>query len=105
MCLSCWKSYGRPSVLNNAVIEAAGLIRTVYEHHAAGGNLHVVLDDWNIEDEHLQILSVREGTSRAQREAESICLAAMRRLSLAERATALAIVDGLILRPTREAVC
>lgn len=45
-----WDEYGRPDDWNPKVKRALELIRAIYEYAAAGGPLHVILDDWNIED-------------------------------------------------------
>lgn len=45
-----WIELGRPADWNPKVKRALELIRDIYEYAAAGGPLHVILDDWNIED-------------------------------------------------------
>ena len=30
------------------------LIKRIYDNHGAGGNLHIVLDDYNVKDEDIQ---------------------------------------------------
>ena len=34
--------------------ECVELIKMIYRHHAAGGGLHIVLDDGNTDDDHLE---------------------------------------------------
>lgn len=51
MCLTCWEKHGSSKIVNAKVKKALLLISDVYDHHAAAGGLHVVIDDWNIEDE------------------------------------------------------
>lgn len=55
MCDGCWEEDGCPQIDTLAVREAAVAVAAVYaqEYGACGGNLHVVLDDWNVEDESL----------------------------------------------------
>jgi len=40
--------------MNEKIAAALVLIEKVYEHSDSGGGLHVVLDDWNIEDGHVE---------------------------------------------------
>lgn len=51
MCVSCWDEAGRPSNWSPDIARALDLVRELYEIHAVGGPLHVVLDDWNIDGE------------------------------------------------------
>lgn len=39
-----------PEPIRDAIVSIAG----VYEHHDGGGNLHIVIDDWNVEDSSLE---------------------------------------------------
>lgn len=50
MCRGCWEEYGAPTALPDGADDAIALIREIYGHPAgaAGGPLHVQLDDWNI---------------------------------------------------------
>lgn len=54
MCFGCWEDAGKPAIDTPAVRAAALAIAEVYEHSCVGGNLHIVLDDWNIEDGNLE---------------------------------------------------
>ena len=54
MCETCWREYGSPQIINPLIRRAEKLIARVYEHGSVGGNLHIVIDDWNIEDEHIK---------------------------------------------------
>ena len=47
MCKDCYREAGEPKVINEKVTKAVELIEAVYDEHGAGGNLHIVLDDWN----------------------------------------------------------
>lgn len=53
MCYGCWQEYGSPIIDTPAIRAAALAVSEVYQFSAVGGNLHIVLDDWNIEDESL----------------------------------------------------
>lgn len=120
MCYGCWTEADRVVIDSPAVREAAQAVAAVYEHSCVGGNLHIVLDDWNIETEHLQWCSkVIDGAGvmpdedtmadchkrynaekRAnpdppeQLAAERRCCDLLLALTLDERASALALHDG-----------
>lgn len=93
MCVHCYDAYGRPAVRSERALAAIPLIEAVFDENSVGGELHVVLDDWNLED-----ASLRLGGLREPNEAEVACLAALQDMTLAERATALAIFDGFLAR-------
>jgi len=99
--MTCWQKYGSPAILNDAVRDAAQAVADVYEWSVVGGALHVVLDDWNIEDEHLSRCAQGiEDPSRVESEEQLVkeryCLALFRKLSLEERASVLAFAEGYI---------
>ena len=96
MCYGCWKEYGSPMIRNEPVMECSRLIAGVYELAAAGGNLHIVIDDWNLEDGSLEFCKegIDEEAMDDKRQAESKCLKAMKALNFDERASAMAIHDG-----------
>jgi hypothetical protein len=99
MCMQCWNEYGRVQLDTPRVREAAAAIGAVYRHSCIGGNLHVAIDDWNLEDENLDFCasSIRENVHEAgpeQLDAESRCLALLRALTEDERASAMALHDG-----------
>jgi len=48
--MGCWEKYGSPKIVNKRTIAAAKAADRVYEFHGAGGGLHCLLDDWNLED-------------------------------------------------------
>jgi hypothetical protein len=55
MCITCWTDKGSPTDWNPDVAKVVELIRHLYEDlgHSNGGQLHAVLDDYNVEDEHI----------------------------------------------------
>lgn len=57
MCSGCWEEAGKPIIDTPAVRMAAAAAAEVYEHSCVGGNLHIVLDDWNVEDGNLEFCS------------------------------------------------
>ena len=50
MCWECWAEDGYPSQTSPAIQRAAQLVRKVYGHWPTGGPMHVVIDDWNLDD-------------------------------------------------------
>lgn len=102
MCMACYESYGSPGVRTPGVAKLVGLIARVYEFSPGGGNCHIVIDDFNIEDGDIDwvmtkaipvdLVDVGPEAIAAERD----CMELMRSLSLEERATALAIHDGLL---------
>jgi hypothetical protein len=107
MCQGCWKERGSPSLTNDKIKAAAELIAGVYEHHGCGGGLHIIVDDWNLEDSSLQFCEdyIEKPEYRASRndevtderlEAERACLRALKAMTEEERASALALYDGYV---------
>lgn len=90
MCIGCWQEYGSPRLSTPDVKSAAEKVDAVYEESAVGGNLHIVIDDWNIEDDALDWC--RENTEMTT--AEIACYEALRPISYARRASALAMHAG-----------
>jgi hypothetical protein len=88
MCEGCYRDYGSPKP-DDAARAVVPLIDAVYDDGGVGGGLHVVVDDWNLEDEHL-IWCLGQGLSEDERQ----CAEALLALSLEQRAAALAIYDG-----------
>lgn len=102
MCYGCYEEEGKPEIVNNGTKKAAALCGAVYEFNGVGGNCHIVLDDFNIDDDAIEYC-LNQGLSNnihkhtaEQLEVERECLLAFRSLSVAERASALAIHSGWI---------
>jgi hypothetical protein len=101
MCRGCWEDYGKASIVNDKTRALANAIDDVYECNGAGGNLHVVVDDFNIEDDTVEscrgdIESNRWGDSDEHIAAERRCLNLLCEATVEERASALAIQYGII---------
>ncbi len=122
MCYGCWEEAGKPTTDTPAVRHAAKMVEQLYEHPncIVGGNLHIVTDDWNIEDSNLEFCRYcieHEGQmpldddaadfhkryndeKRAnpdppdQLDVERQCLEALAALSEEDRHAALALNDG-----------
>ena len=96
MCHGCYEEYGAPTLDTPAIRRAAAAVERLYETHGAGGFMHIVTDDWNLEDEHVAFCgSVRcvEILGREMDECERECFNALEPLSIKERASALAMAD------------
>lgn len=96
MCLNCYERFGEPKIVSEKTKAAAQLIAKVFEIHGTGGNLHCQIDDWNLEDEFFDELVEYTPTSDEQRSAERACFNALKAMTLEERASALAIHDGML---------
>lgn len=102
MCYGCYEEYGSPKIVNDATKHAANLIGAIYEFNCVGGNAHIVLDDFNIEDSNIdwclnEALNTNvHGHSEIQLQSERECLTALKGLTVEERASALAIHNGWI---------
>jgi hypothetical protein len=97
MCEGCYEEYGRPTIINGKTLAGAELVRAVYKYNGVGGNLHVQLDDWNIDDEFWDEFKVYHADSSAEQvEAEKECFEAFKHMNTDERASALAIYDGFL---------
>ena len=98
MCFSCWKEYGNPMIVNDKVLKAVDLIESVYKNNDVGGNLHIQLDDWNIEDCYWEEFEQYDkDSSLLQIAVETHCFLFMKELSLEERASALALYDNFFV--------
>lgn len=101
MCYGRWQEVGAPPIINDSVKDAAEKIKVVYDIHEAGGRLHAVLDDWNIEDEDISFTwnYLADPINRVdsnQHETEIACLRAFEILTLDERYSALALFNEFI---------
>lgn len=102
MCYGCYEEAGEPAIINEATQAAAALVAKVYEFSMVGGNAHIVVDDWNLEDSHIRWCldtALTENAHEAGKEqiaAEKACLEALLALNPAERASVMALHDGFI---------
>lgn len=100
MCLACYEEYGSPKIDNPTVRAAAEAIGKVYDFADTGGNLHIAIDDWNLDDDDLDFCGesiAKNDVHEAppdQLAAEGYCLGLLKAMSEDERASALAIHDG-----------
>ncbi len=51
MCQTCWNDAERPAIVTETTQATAALICRLYDMPAggAGGHLHIVVDDWNVD--------------------------------------------------------
>lgn len=95
MCRGCWSEMGEPAHRNDRVRAAALSVARLYEVHGAGGGMHIVTDDWNLEDSSLDFCEhQRELDDRERR-----VLHALRDLTFKERGAALAMWEGFVEDP------
>lgn len=108
MCYSCWEGAGKPRIDNEKTRALPALVEEVYEHNGVGGNLHVVLDDWNLDDHNLAFCEEQiakggyvssdwpdEPHSTEQLAAEFLCLQALKAMTEEERYSGLALAQGM----------
>ena len=94
MCYGCWQKRGAPRIDNERVREAVQLADEVYEFNCAGGGLHVLLDDFNVDDDSFCVRYTGHDdadTPPEQIATEERCAAAFLALTVEERASALAM--------------
>jgi hypothetical protein len=117
MCSGCWEDYGKPELNSPEIQYALRAVQEVYEYSCVGGGLHIVLDDWNLEDSSVEWCAVhlespehweylqrdKPDLASAQLAAERRCLALFQPLTVAERASVLARLDGFVDPPPPQA--
>lgn len=99
MCRDCWEEYGSPKLYNANVKRASDLAKSVYASGLlTGGALHIVLDDFNVEDECVDFCAKYLEDNRSDYgdtyELQKECIQAFKILTEDERASALAVHDG-----------
>lgn len=102
-------SLDHPAVYNDQVGQVVGLINDLYQLAPTGGPLHVVVDDWNVEDGDLTVHQTYRADGSAWYPPEVIALAEqvaglMRGMSTAERLSTLAHQEGILERGQPTAV-
>jgi hypothetical protein len=95
MCEECWATYGNPQIDTPQVRHAAVMIDALYVDHLVGGHLHIVVDDWNLEDGFLSFCAMdAEERSGGYDPDEQACADALLALTEEERASALGLQEG-----------
>jgi hypothetical protein len=94
MCAGCWAEYGFPLLKTPKVLAMADVIKRVDPY----GNLHIVVDDWNIDDDNIRWCAEEHAAGRNNGNPwspdEVECIGMMEAASLDERASAMAHADG-----------
>lgn len=104
MCRSCWENiYNFASLDTPDIRKLAGLIGQVYKYSLSGGHLHVVIDDWNLDDDNVNfalkyITSIEDqpGIDRRLIDLEWKCLFFLVNMTVEDRASALAMYEGFV---------
>lgn len=101
MCYDCWKEAGSPAIITKETLRVAELIGDIYSFHGAGGNAHIVVDDWNLEDHNIdrclgRVAENEDDDDPLQLDAERAAIEALRLLPEPERYSAMAIHDRFI---------
>lgn len=89
MCYGCYKDFGEPQVF----APNTGSLAVLASRIDPSGGLHIVIEDWNIESEHIQwcLDNVKDLTAD-----ERIFAYEMLKLTMDERATVMALAEGYI---------
>jgi len=108
MCYGCWEEEGKPSIVNEKTKAAAALIEELYEEQPVGGYLHIVTDDMNCEQGHIDycVESMDDWTTDSKwpgdkpmpepTDIERRCGAALQDMTDEERTSSIAIWEGWI---------
>jgi len=89
MCIDCWRALGSPQIDGTPIRVARDLIGHVYNVSCVGGGLHIVVYDWNLDDADLD-----DCLSRPLSKLDRECGEVLRKMTVAERASALGLFDG-----------
>lgn len=101
MCLDCYKEAGSPKIINDKTIKVAKLVTYLYDLEDCGGACHIVVDDWNLENEHIEFCleyleKGKEKYSELSYNTQTQLLNLMSELTLDERYSAMAINYGVL---------
>ncbi|MCA9366876.1 hypothetical protein KC887_01260 [Candidatus Kaiserbacteria bacterium] len=105
MCQECANHYEMVPVTKE-IKETAALVSCIYVEHGVGGNLHVLLDDWNIDGNvdkewHSQNIQINYADMSPEGQAaERAVLAAFVDMTENERAMVLRIASGMAVIDT-----
>lgn len=87
MCYSCWEDdYAKPEIETPTIRALVPLIQKANPY----GALHIVIDDWNLDDDDLAYCETCTNLTDLDREIINL----MRSISVEERASAMAFADG-----------
>lgn len=95
MCEGCWIEAGSPAIDTPSVRRLAALTDAAERAGEEFGALHIVISDWNVEDEHLLWCIGPENSADVALTPEGAAFAAFAlQLSEVERTSALALNAG-----------
>jgi DNA repair photolyase len=100
MCDRCNPRICRGVPITPAIEEAAERIRALYALHSAGGRAHIVTDDFNVDDEHVEwcLRDLAENGAREDDQAmvrlSRATLEALRPLTRLQRIAAVHVAEG-----------
>lgn len=103
MCYQCWERRDFPYIVNGSTKLAAKMIEHIATYSLVGSNLHIIIDDWNIMDMHIEACfrfletNIHEATPE-QLAHERKLLELLATLDEDERGSALAMASGFIRR-------
>ncbi len=102
MCMGCFEEY-RSDVekipVTQDILDAVEAVNVVYQHSLTGGGMHIVTDDWNLDDDDVDFClrtiptDSHYGDTDSQT-ADLHCAQIFRALTVPQRALVLAIVEG-----------
>lgn len=106
MCVQCWHQLGCPALRSPEIDRVAAMVGRLHQFSCVGGNLNMITDDWNVSTDALELCAVAltgsgqwlDGQPR-QHDLERRILYLLMPMSIAERASVLAIERGLVLLP------
>lgn len=97
MCYGCYEEAGKPRVVTPETAKAAGLISMLNEF----GPLHIIVSDWNLEDDNIAFCSGEEQTERywsgPMSDNDRALLRLLRTMTLEERVSAMALANGYLM--------
>lgn len=104
MCYACWEEAGCPVYDVADVHLAASAVKELYRFCCVGGHLHIVVDDWNVDDSNLDFCQEcidknEDGQQESILAIERECLKLLRPLTPSERLSALALEEGFWGKP------
>lgn len=103
MCQNCWIEAGSPIVVSPETTHALKLIEKVYAFSPTGGNLHLQLDDDNLEDAFFASFEpFIDDAPAEQLRVEQECFQLLASMSEDARRTVVGIYDGYISLPSEK---
>ena len=103
MCENCWRDHGAPTKWTPEIARCAELIADVFDDSCVGAEAHIAIDDWNLDDHSIQAcLEWGPHGDGSTWPTARAALEALLRLTVEERASALALAEGYFTPPEVE---